>query len=146
MTDPNQSANRSLIVNTSIEDSAESDPGAALTHDDRRWIEAVLEGLDQRSDEVKKAFLRLMVDGQPSRPGSMPLLELEPTDIENSAENEEPSEDSNQQDLLAPLLGTILQQIRSGRGSPVAGPVNRDGRPDPWRLPAPGFPPPLRRC
>ena len=124
MTDPNQSANRSLIVNTSIEDNAERDPGAALTHDDKRWIEAVLEGLDQRSNEVKQEFLRLMVDGQPPRPGSMPLLGLELTDAENSAENGEPSEDSNRQDLLAPLLGTIIsndvenvRQSSSGRSS-----------------------------
>ncbi len=36
----------------------------------------------------------------------MPLLGLEPTDTENKHENDEPIEDSNQQPLLGPLLGT----------------------------------------
>ena len=43
-------------------------------------------------------------DGQ----GAGPLLGLELTTTENKRENQEPSEDSNQQSMLAPLLGTRL--------------------------------------
>jgi hypothetical protein len=34
---------------------------------DERWIAAVLQGLDQRSDKARKALVKAMTDGQPQR-------------------------------------------------------------------------------
>ena len=56
---------------------------------DEDWIRTVLQGLGQRSDEVKQALMKAMVDGQPS-PSSEPVTNvghasgLEQQDIESS--------------------------------------------------------------
>ena len=89
-----------------------------MTHDDddEAWLATALAGLEERSDEVKQAFLRRMKDGQGWLPGSMPLLGLELTTIENKQENSDLTEDSNQQAMLAPLLGTITPQHTESLG------------------------------
>jgi len=59
----------------------------------------------------------LAADGQRSG-GSVPLLGLEPPPVEKAGENPVQSEDSNQADLLAPLLGTISSySVENARGS-----------------------------
>ena len=81
-------------------------PDAALNDEDDRWLETVLASLPERSSEAKKALLKALRDGE----GSMPLLGLELTKTENKQENADLIEDSNQQTMLAPLLGTTTFQ------------------------------------
>ena len=50
-------------------------------------------------------------DAPQERDGAVPLLGLEPANVENTGLNPVPSEDSNLPPLLAPLLGTMVFQV-----------------------------------
>ncbi|NTZ43351.1 hypothetical protein G7A66_09695 [Altererythrobacter sp. SALINAS58] len=82
-------------------------PDAPLNDDEGHWLETVLNSLPERSRETREALLKALVDGPD---GAGPLLGLEPATTENTAENLIQMKDSNQQPLLAPLLGTNAYQ------------------------------------
>ena len=71
--------------------------------DDQRWLETVLDGLDERSEAVKQALMKVVA----GREGAGPLLGLEPANTENKQENDARIEDSKQLNDQSPLLGTI---------------------------------------
>ena len=93
------------IVTSSMSEPARA-PDAALNDQEDRWLETVLASLPKRSSEAKEALLKALVNGE----GSMPLLGLALTDTENTGENHGQNGDSNQQPMLAPLLGTTTFQ------------------------------------
>lgn len=65
MTHQTSSADADQIVTTSITSDAPSLPPDALKDDDQRWIETVRTSLKGRSDEVREALLKALLDGEP---------------------------------------------------------------------------------
>ena len=107
MTKPTVAENADTIVTITMTETAAGDETDGRDDDDRRWAEAVIASLPSRSREARKALAEALLDGG----GSMPLLGLELATTENKRENDGLTEDSNQQAMLAPLLGTIVSDI-----------------------------------
>lgn len=106
MTKPTVAENADAIVTITMTDNAAGDETDGRDDDDRRWAEAVIASLPSRSREARKALAEALLDGG----GSMPLLGLELATTENKREIDGLTEDSNQQAMLAPLLGTSFSQ------------------------------------
>jgi hypothetical protein len=73
--------------------------------DDRQPI--IEPSIGERPRSAEEASGDALSDDPETGPDVSPLLTLEPAATENSGENQSPSKDSNEQDSLAPLLGTI---------------------------------------
>lgn len=107
MTKPTVAENADAIVTITMTETAAGDETDGRDDDDRRWAEAVIASLPSRSREAQKALVEALLDGG----GSMPLLGLELATTENKREIDGLTEDSNQQAMLAPLLGTTSSDI-----------------------------------
>ena len=99
--------NADAIVTITMTETAAGDETDGRDDDDRRWAEAVIASLPSRSSEARKALAEALLNGE----GSMPLLGLELATTENKRENDGLTEDSNQQAMLGPLLGTTVSDI-----------------------------------
>ncbi|MBX7459835.1 hypothetical protein [Qipengyuania huizhouensis] len=104
MTKPTVAENADAIVTITMTETAAGNETDGHDDDDQRWAEAVITSLPSRSREARKALVKALWDGE----GSMPLLGLELTDVENKAENAGLDGESTHENSHLPLLGTIL--------------------------------------
>ncbi|WP_394268818.1 hypothetical protein [Qipengyuania sp.] len=111
MTKPTVAENADAIVTITMTETAAGNETDGHDDDDQRWAEAVITSLPSRSREARKALVKALWDGE----GSMPLLGLELTDVENKAENAGLDGESTHGNSHLPLLGTILMHIKIRR-------------------------------